>query len=194
MNLRKKGHYLRQRLRNSHPFQWLRNSIRIKLVQVGNANTHIGKGTTLGRGVIIRGDVTIGKNCYIGDLCVFEGVTTVGDNTLINAQCHITRFSKIGNHVFIAPFFLSTNDNKMTYHRRDHGRNLVGVTIEDNVRIAGHTMTLPGVKIGKGAIVGAYSLVTKDIAPFTFVYGIPAKKHDDKGSLLREDIAPQFEQ
>ncbi len=185
MNLRKKGHYL---------LQLLSNSTRVNLVQLRALNTYIGKGTTLGRGVIIRDGVRIGKNCYIGDLCVFEGDTTVGDNTCINAQCHITRFSRIGNHVFIAPFFLSTNDSKMSYHRRNHGRNLLGVTIEDNVRIAGYVMTLPGAKIGKGAIVGAYSLVTKDIAPFTLVYGVPAEKHDDKRGMLQEDISPQFEQ
>lgn len=155
-------------------------------------NTHFGKGTTVGKGTIIRDNVLIGNNCHIGDLCVFEGETTVGDNTCINAQCHITRFSKIGNHVFIAPFFLSTNDNRMTYHRRGHGKNLQGVVIEDNVRIAGHVMTLPGVRIGQGAIVGAFSFVTKNVEPYTIVYGIPAKKHDDKHGLLREEILPQF--
>jgi acetyltransferase-like isoleucine patch superfamily enzyme len=154
--------------------------------------THIGKGTTVGKWTITRDNVVIGANCYIGDLCVFEGETTVGDNTCINAQCHITRFSKIGNHVFIAPFFLSTNDNRMTYHRRGHGKNLRGVIIEDNARIAGHVMTLPGISIGKGAIVGAYSLVTRDVEPYTVVYGIPAVKHEDKQGLLKEDILSQF--
>jgi acetyltransferase-like isoleucine patch superfamily enzyme len=155
-------------------------------------STHIGKGTTIGRGTIIRDGVEIGKNCYIGDLCVFEGQTIVGEGTCINAQCHITRFSRIGSHVFIAPFFLSTNDNKMTYHRKGHGTNLVGVVIEDEVRIAGHVMTLPGIRIGKGAIVGSYSLVTRDVEPYTLVYGIPAVRHVDKNDLLKEQIDLRF--
>ena len=163
-------------------------------VSVPAPNTHIGKGTTIGKGTIIRYNTVIGKDCYIGDLCVFEGQTTVGDNTCINAQCHITRHSKIGDHVFIAPFFLSTNDNRMSYHRTDHGKNLLGVVIEDNVRISGHVMTLPGVKIGKGAIVGAYSLITKNVEPYTLVYGIPAEEHNDKHSLLKEEIHPRFRQ
>lgn len=155
-------------------------------------NVSIGKGTLVGRETIIRDNVQIGRDCYIGDLCVFAGQTVVGDKTCITVQCHITRFSRIGNHVFIAPFFLSTNDNRMTYHRRGHGMNLIGVTIEDYVRIAGHVMTLPGVRIGEGAIVGAYSLVTKDVEPYTLVYGIPAKKHKDRHGLLKEKILPRF--
>jgi acetyltransferase-like isoleucine patch superfamily enzyme len=53
-------------------------------------------------------------------------------------------------------------------------------------------MTLPGVRIGEGANVGAYSLVTKDAEPYTLVYGIPAGKHNDKHGLLREEISPHF--
>jgi len=137
-------------------------------------NVSIGKGTWVGRGTVIRGNVKIGRDCYIGPYCI------------------ITRFSRIGNHVFIAPFFLSTNDNRMAYHRRGHGTNLRGVTIGDHVRIAGHVMTLPGVRIGEGAIVGAYSLVTKDVEPYTLVYGIPAKKHKDRHGFLEEKILPRF--
>jgi len=53
-------------------------------------------------------------------------------------------------------------------------------------------VTLPSVRIGEGAIVGAYSLVTKDVEPYTLVYGIPAKKHEDRHGLLREKTLPQF--
>ena len=154
--------------------------------------TKVGRGARIGGRTTIRDGVVIGNRCYIGELCVFEGETTVGDGTCINAQCHITRFSRIGNHVFIAPFFLSTNDKRMTYHRKDHGKNLVGVVIEDKVRIAGHVMTLPGVRIGEGAVVGAYSLVTRDVEPYTLAYGIPAEKHTDGHALVNEDIDPRF--
>ena len=76
----------------------------------------------------------------------------------------------------------------MASSARGHGKNLLGVVIEDNARIAGHVMKLPGVKIGKGAIVGAYSLVTKNVEPYTLVYGIPAEEQDDKHGLLKEEI------
>jgi acetyltransferase-like isoleucine patch superfamily enzyme len=142
---------------------------------------------------VIRDNVVIGRDCYIGALCAFEGQTIVGDNTCIEAQCYIAQFSRIGKNVFIAPFFLSSNDSKISYHRRVK-KNLLGVIVEDNVRIAGNVMTFPGVTIGEGAIVGAYSLVTKNVRPHTLVYGIPAREHADKSGLLRQELLPQFKQ
>jgi acetyltransferase-like isoleucine patch superfamily enzyme len=155
-------------------------------------NVSIGEGSNIGRGTILRDDITIGRNTRIGDLCVLEGVTSIGDHTDIESQCHITKYSRIGNHVFVAPFFLSTNDNRMKYHRKGHGQNLKGVIIKDNVRIAGHVMTLSGITIGEGAIVGSFSLVTKDVKPYTLVYGIPAMEREDKYGLLGEKVLPQF--
>ncbi len=155
-------------------------------------NVLIGAGAMIGRGTILRDDITIGPNTRIGDMCVLEGATTIGDNTDIESQCHITKYSRIGNHVFIAPFFLSTNDDRMAYHRKGSGQDLHGPTIEDYVRIAGHVMTLPGVTIGEGAVIGSYSLVTKDVKQYTLVYGVPAREREDTSHLLEERILPSY--
>jgi len=152
----------------------------------------IGRDTKIGIGTIIRENTTIGEKCFIGNDVVFEGYTKVGNNTRIESQCHITSYSTIGDHVFIAPFFLSTNDNRIAYHRKGHGTGFKGVTIENYARIAGHVMTLPGVTIGEGAIVGAHSLVTRDVKPYTLVFGVPAREHEDKLGLLKEKILPKF--
>ncbi len=155
-------------------------------------NVTIGENSSIGRGTVLRDDITIGHDTRIGDLCVLEGLQKIGNYTVIESQCHITKYSTIGNNVFIAPFFLSTNDSRMSYHREEEFESLEGVTIEDYVRIAGHVMTMPGVTIGEGAVVGAYSLVTKDVKPHTLVYGIPAKEREDKGGLLKMGILPQY--
>ena len=52
-------------------------------------------------------------------------------------------------------------------------------------------MTLPSDTIGEGAVVGAHSLVTKDVKPHTLVYGIPAVEHQDKYEILNEDVNPR---
>ena len=49
------------------------------------------------------------------------------------------------------------------------------VVIEDDVWIGAHSVVLPGVTIGRGAVVGASSLVLKDIPPFSLAWGVPAK-------------------
>lgn len=159
---------------------------RIFLMKLG---VRVGKGTRIEVGTVIREDTIIGRYCYIGNGCVFEGHTRVGDGVRIESQCHITSNSTIGNYVFIAPFFASTNDNRMTYRRRGHGQEFRGVTIEQKARIAARVTTLPGVVIGEGAIVGAESLVTKDVRPYVMVRGSPASECEDRQGLLTEDIA-----
>jgi acetyltransferase-like isoleucine patch superfamily enzyme len=149
---------------------------------------YVGKGTRIELGTVIREETVIGNNCYIGNGCVFEGHTRVGNNVRIESQCHITSYSSIGDYVFIAPFFVATNDNRMAYRRRGHGADFRGVTIERNARLAVHITTLPGITIGEGAIVGSMSLVTRDVKPYTIVRGIPARECKDRHGLLEEEI------
>jgi len=152
----------------------------------------IGKGTKIGIGTIILKHVTIGDKCWIGHDVIIESNLEIGNNTRIESLSQFGGPSSIGDHVFISSHFFAANDNRLTYHRRGHGTDLKGVTVEDFARIGAHVMTLSGVTIGKGAIVGAYSLVTRDVKPYTLVFGIPAREHEDKLGLLREKILPEF--
>jgi len=152
----------------------------------------IGRDTKIGIGTIIREHVTIGDRCWIGHDVIIESYVKIGNNTRIESLSQIGGPSSIGDHVFISSLFFAANDNRLTYHRRGHGTDLKGVTIEDYARIGAHVMTLYGVTIGEGAIVGAHSLVTRDVKPYTLVFGIPAREHEDKLGLLKEKILPKF--
>ena len=92
--------------------------------------------------------VTIGKGCFIQQCCTFFG------------RGGIT----IGDEVFIGP--------KVNLITINYGRPIV---IEDKAWIGINSTILPGVRIGYGAIVGAGSVVTKDVPPMTVVAGNPAK-------------------
>ena len=152
----------------------------------------IGTDTKIGIGTIILKHVTIGDKCWIGHDVIIESNLKIGNNTRIESLSQFGGPSSIGDHVFISSHFFAANDNRLTYHRRGHGTNLNGVTVEDYARIGAHVMTLSGVTIGKGAIVGAYSLVTRDVKPYTLVFGIPAREHEDKLGLLKEEILREF--
>jgi len=152
----------------------------------------IGRDTKIGIGTIIRKNVTIGERCWIGHDVIIEDRVEIGSNTRIESLSQIGGPSRIGDHVFISSFFFGANDNRLTYHRKGHGTNLKGVTVADYARIGAHVMTLSGVTIGEGAIVGGYSLVTRDVKPYTLVYGIPAREHEDKLGLLKEEILAGF--
>ena len=156
----------------------------------------IGIGTHIGIGTVIKENVTIGDRCWIGHNNIIEPNVRIGNNTRLESLSQIGGPSTIGNHVFISSHFFAANDNRLTYHRRGHGGvapfPFKGVTIGDYARIGAHVMTLPGVTIGEGAIVGGGSLVTKDIKPYTLVFGVPAREHKDKQGLLKETILPRF--
>ena len=55
-----------------------------------------------------------------------------------------------------------------------------GVEIEDDVWLGAHVVVLDGVKIGRGSVIGACSLVTKDVPPYSIAYGVPAKLHGSR--------------
>ncbi|MBS6238915.1 MAG: sugar O-acetyltransferase [Bacteroides sp.] len=103
--------------------------------------------------------VTIGKGCFIQQCCTFFG------------RGGIT----IGNEVFIGPKVnLITINHDVNPENRSatYGRPIV---IEDKVWIGINSTILPGVKIGYGAIVGAGSVVTKDVPAMTIVAGNPVR-------------------
>ncbi len=90
--------------------------------------------------------------------------TDIGAFTYINAQYGVVieKDVQIGSHCSI--YSLSTIDNKQ-------GK----VTLKENARLGTHSTVMPGVTIGKNAIVGAYSFVNKDIPDDAIAYGVPVK-------------------
>lgn len=124
----------------------------------------------------------IGENCYIeppvhanfGGKNVF-----IGDNFYANFNLTLVDDGKItiGNNVLIGPNVSILTPLHPLDDREDRGskqRNLP-VIIEDDVWIATNVIIMPGVTIHKGAVVGAGSIVTKDVPPYTLVIGSPAK-------------------
>lgn len=108
-------------------------------------------------------NITIGKDTIVGDHCFLDG------------RAPLT----IGDHVDIASQVLIYNDehdiNSPTF-----GNSFGKVEIGDYVFIGPRAIILPGVKIGKGAVVAAGAVVTKDIPDLEIWGGVPAKKISDR--------------
>lgn len=116
-----------------------------------------------------------------------EIILKFGNNIEINDYVHIAAGSwiSIGNNVLIASkvFISDINHGNYTFENQDSPlsipkeRNLSTkpVIIEDNVWIGESVCILPGVKIGKGSIIGSLSVVTKNIPEFSIAIGSPAK-------------------
>ena len=102
---------------------------------------------------------------------------TVGNDTIIGNHCFLDgrESLKIGNHTDIASQVLIYNSEHNIYSPSFEATE-EPVTIADYVFIGARAIILPGVKIGKGAVVAAGAVVTKDVPPMIIVGGVPAKK------------------
>jgi acetyltransferase-like isoleucine patch superfamily enzyme len=131
----------------------------------------------------IQGLKSCGKNCYFQMPIHIESpwCVEIGDNVSIAAYVHMWGGGgiKIGNRVMIASHSAITSLTH-DYTQEDMSKTLVkgSVTIEDDVWIGAHSVILPGISIGKGAVVGAGSVVTKTIEPYSIVFGSPARFHN----------------
>jgi acetyltransferase-like isoleucine patch superfamily enzyme len=101
--------------------------------------------------------------------------TIIGNNVFLDGRDKL----KIGNHVAIASEVLIYNSQHDTADK-NFSPKYGNVIIKDYVFIGPRAIILPGVTIGKGAIVAAGAVVTKDISPFIIVGGMPAKEISDR--------------
>lgn len=135
-----------------------------------------------GRDKAIRGILGgAGESCTVEQplFCTYGYNTTVGDNFFLNVGGRLMDSGKItiGNNVFIAPnVSIITEEHAMDIPQRIAGLEYTHpVTIGDNVWICTGAIILPGVTIGDGAVIGAGSVVTKDIPPMSLAVGNPCK-------------------
>ncbi|MGK7892314.1 MAG: DapH/DapD/GlmU-related protein [Xenococcus sp. (in: cyanobacteria)] len=111
--------------------------------------------------------ITIGNHSSIGDLCILDGRSglTIGNSVNISTGAWIWTLQHDPQDANFAP-------------------KGAPVIIEDYAWISSRTTILPGVTIGKGAVVAAGAVVTKSVAPYAIVGGVPAKKIGDRTTNL----------
>jgi acetyltransferase-like isoleucine patch superfamily enzyme len=139
----------------------------VKLALRRGCPIDIGNNVSIEKGVVIstseKGRIFIGNNVYLGEYSVLTSneEIEIGDNVLISPHNDIVDF----NHIYQDP----------TKPVNEQGVIAKKITIEEDVWIGSGCKILMGVTIGKGAVVGAGSIVTKDVSPCHVVVGNPAK-------------------
>jgi acetyltransferase-like isoleucine patch superfamily enzyme len=137
------------------------------------AGVEIGEGTLLGNNVSIREECKIGNDCIIAGDVSINYHTTIGNRVKIMDNTHITGNMVVEDDVFISALVCTTNDNSIG--RKGWHNQIVGPTIKRFATIGGGANLLPNITIGENAIVGASSVVTKDVPARKVVMGIPAR-------------------
>jgi acetyltransferase-like isoleucine patch superfamily enzyme len=145
----------------------------------------IGKDTRIGNFVFIRENTIIGKGCTIGSYVDIEGDVRLGNFVSLQSGCYLTRGVVIEDEVFCGPRVLTLNDKRMTHRRASMIFERQAPRILRAARIGGGSVLCPGVTIGENALVGAGSVVTRDVPDRTIVVGNPARR---AGLVLESQI------
>ena len=134
----------------------------------------------------------IGKNVIIGAFTNICGAATIGDYTRMQGFNYIPQGVIIGERVFIGPNVTFTNVKYPTVRNGEYSWERVfdKTIVEDKVSIGAGSIICPGITIGKFAMIGAGSVVTKDVLPGWLVKGNPARHirqfiDPEKASLQR---------
>jgi acetyltransferase-like isoleucine patch superfamily enzyme len=145
------------------------------------AGAEIGDRFSSGHGALIREDNIIGDDCSVGTNAVLEAGNRVGSGTRIHSGCFLEH-TTLGNRVFLAPHVVFTDDPHPICPR--YLECVLGATVEDDVSIGANATILPGLKIGAGSLIGAGSVVTKNVEAGSVVAGRPAVRIKDVAELV----------
>ena len=136
----------------------------------------VGSGTRVWHQAQVREKAKIGKKCILGKGVYIDYGVVVGDNVKIQNHSSVYRGVTIEDDVFVGPGVCFTNDLHPRASIWDPEK-AVETKIRKGASIGANATILCGITIGEHAMVGAGSVVTKDVAPHALVYGNPAKLH-----------------
>lgn len=149
-------------------------SLRCRILLSWYKNIKVGNNFTFGRGTVFwaPNKISVGNNVYIGKYCTIQADITMGNNILIGNNVGLIgkydhEYDKVGINIKDAPWI-----GDESYDFKGKGKT---IDINDDVWIGLGAIIITGTTIGRGAIIAAGSVVTKDISPYMIVAGNPAK-------------------
>lgn len=166
-----------------------------ELLEIGFKS--IGKNVKLSRKASIYSpdEISIGDNVRIDDFCILSGSITIGSNIHISAYVAL-----YGAKGIVIRDFSGISPKSTVYSAMDDftGDYLIGpihpsevtnvyggtVIINKYVQIGCNSVIFPNLKIGEGSVIGAFSLVNRNVEEWGVYYGIPAKRQKDRSKKL----------
>ncbi len=139
------------------------------------ATAHLGSNVELGHNVVVREKVRIGEYSKIGCFSEIAPSAVIGPRCRITGRAYISNGMKFGKRVFVGPDFSTANRafSKAFMEQREDDEPINAPIVDDDVLIGAHVTLNPGIRIGKGCVIAAGCMVTKDVPPGSLVAGVP---------------------
>lgn len=134
------------------------------------AGVSIGAGFRTGHHVTIREGSVIGHDVQVGTMSDLQGDLRVGDHVRLHSNVHLGQLSVVEDFVWLFPYVLLANDPHPPSDTCTQG-----ATVRRFAVVATRSTVMPGIEIGEHALVGAMSLVNRDVDRETVVIGAPAR-------------------
>lgn len=152
---------------------------RIRSGTVIYAGSQIGAGLQTGHNVVIREQNAIGDDLNIWNNSVIDYGCVIGSGVKIHCNVYVAQYTTIEDNVFLAPGVSIANDPHPLC-----GLCMRGPTIKQGARIGVNVTLLSHITIGEGVLIGAGSVVTRDIPAYTVAYGNPARPVKNVNDLV----------
>ena len=143
----------------------------------------IGLDTTIWQFAIVLKNAVIGNNCNINCHTFIENDVVIGNNVTIKSGVYLWDGIKIEDDVFVGPNVTFIND--YTPRSKNHDKHFLQTIIQKGASIGAAATIMGGLTIGEYAMIGAGSMVTKNIPSFTLWYGFTAIQ---KGYVTKSGI------
>lgn len=146
-----------------------------------HATARIGRGTTVWRNAQVREGARIGRECVVGKDVYIGADVHVGSFVKIQNAALVYEGAAVGDEVFIGPQVCLANDRRPRSTtsrgtlRTTADWKLEGVRLARGASVGAQSVLVPPLRVGRHAMIGAGSVVTRDVRPFELVAGTPAR-------------------
>ncbi|MFH0866499.1 MAG: acyltransferase [Bacteroidota bacterium] len=144
---------------------------------------NIGDSTVIWQFCIVLPKAVIGSNCNINCNVFIENDVFIGNNVTIKPGVQVWDGIRIHDNVFVGPNVTFTND--IVARSKVHPEKFVRTDIEEGASVGANSTIVSGCNIGRYAFIGAGSVITCPVPPFTLWFGNPARH---KGYITRDAV------
>ena len=147
-------------------------------------NVQVGEGTKIWHFSHVLSNSTIGRNCSFGQNCVIGPNVKIGNGVKVQNNISIYDGVEIEDDVFLGPSMVFTNvlNPRSFVVRKEEYKKTI---LKKGCSVGANATVICGISIGEYALIGAGSVVTKNVKSFEMVYGVPAKH---QGWVSKADI------